>query len=56
MSRDTRRIYEMDRKSSDKTKKSRKRHRAVRKGFGDKDRVSEGLTYGSGMCEVLNDT
>ena len=44
MSRDTKRIKEMDRKSSDHTKKSRKRHRAVRKGFRDKEMVEEGLT------------
>ena len=56
MSRDAKRIKEMDRKSSDHTKKSRKRHSAVRKGFGDKERVKEGLTYGPGMCEILNDT
>ena len=53
--RDTKRIKEMDRKSSDHTKKSRKRKMAVRKGFGDKETVKEGLTYGPGMCEILND-
>ena len=52
MSRDTNRIKEMDRKSSDHTKKSRKRHRAARKGFGGKERVKEGLTYVPGMCEI----
>ena len=49
-------IKEMDRKPSDRTKMSRKRDRAVRKGFGDKERVREGPTYGSRICEVLNDT
>ena len=52
---DTKRIKEMDCKSTDHTKRSRKRHRAVRKGFGDKERVKEGLTYGPGMCEILHD-
>ena len=53
---DSKRIKEMDRKSSDITNMSRKRHRAVCKGVGDADRVTEGVTYGPGMCEVLNDT
>ena len=43
----------MNRKSSDRTKQSRKRLRALRKGFSDKDIEKEGLTYGPGMCEVL---
>ena len=50
------RIKEMDGKSCEHTKRSRKRHSAVRKEFGDKERVKEGLTYGPGMCEILHDT
>ena len=55
MSRDTKRIKEMDRKSTDHTKRSRKRHRAVRKGFADKERANKGHSYGPGMCEILHD-
>ena len=36
--RDSNRITEMERKSTDATKLSRKRLRAVRKGFEDKDK------------------
>ena len=45
---------EMERKSTNATKLSRKRLRAVRKGFGDKDREREGKTYGPGLCEVVS--
>ena len=49
MSRDSKRIKEMAPKSSDRTKMSGKRDRAVRKGFWDEERVREGPTYGPGM-------
>ena len=53
ISRDSSSISEMNLKSSDRTKQSRKRLRALRKGFSDKDIEKEGLAYGPGMCEVL---
>ena len=50
------RIKEMNRKSSDCAKHSRKKHRAIRKGFNDKEKEKEGVTYGPGMCELLADS
>ena len=47
-------IREMNRKSGDLAKQSRKRPRALRKGFSDKEKEKEGLTYG--ICEVLPET
>ena len=57
-SRDMNRIKEMNRKSSDCAKHSRKKHRAIRKGFNDKEKEKEkeGVTYGPGMCELLADS
>ena len=46
------RIKECFRKQSEKGKASRKRHRAIRKWFGDKDKENEGLVYGDGICEI----
>ena len=45
------RIKECDRKASVKGKASRKRSRAVRKGFADKTSEKEGPLYGAGICE-----
>ena len=51
---DSNRIMEMGRKSNDNAeKKSRKRPRAMRKGFSDKVKEKEGLTYLHGICEVF---
>ena len=47
--KDSHRITESIRKESGKSKTSRKRFRALRKGFGDKNKVKEGLMYASGM-------
>ena len=38
-------------KESDKGKSSRKRLRAVRKGFGDKEKEGEGVVYGPCICD-----
>ena len=50
--KDEGRIKECFRKQSEKGKASRKRHRAIRKGFGDKDKENEGLVYGAGICGI----
>ena len=49
--KDISRIKESCRKESDKGKSSRKRLRAVRKGFGDKEKEREGVVYGPGICD-----
>jgi len=49
--KDIHRIKECDRKASEKGKASRKRRRAIRKGFGDKTSEKEGPLYGAGICE-----
>ena len=46
-------IKESCRKESDKGKASRKRLRAVRKGFGDKEKEREGVVYGPGICDKI---
>ena len=50
--KDDSRIKECNRKASDKGKTSRKRLRAIRKGFADKVKEKEVLVYGSGICDT----
>ena len=50
--KDEERIKECNRKHGEKGKASRKRHRAIRKGFGDKEKEKEGVVYGAGMCDT----
>ena len=47
--KDSDRIKESIRKETVKSKTSRKRLRAIRKGYGDKTKAKEGLLYASGM-------
>ena len=49
--KDISRIKESCRKESYKGKSSRKRLRAVRKGFGDKEKEREVVVYGPGICD-----
>ena len=49
--KDISRIKESCQKESDKGKSSRKRLRAVRKGFGDKEKEREGVVYGPGISD-----
>ena len=43
------RITQMDRKSSDSVKQRRKKFRAHRKGFQDKCKENEGVSYKAGL-------
>ena len=45
---DIARVKEANRKSTDRTQKRRKKLRAIRKGFNDKNALEEGETYGYG--------
>ena len=50
--KDAKRIKELNRKSMDYAKKARKRKRAERKGYCDKDKEIEGDVYGAGLCAI----
>ena len=52
--KDNKRVKDMNRKSTDNVKHERKKRRAIRKGFGDKDIEKEGDVYGLGICAVGN--
>ena len=52
--KDNKRVKDMNRKSTDKVMYERKKRRAIRKGFGDKDIEKEGVVYGPGICAVAN--
>ena len=52
MKKDESRIKESSRKASEQGKTSRKRLRAKRKGFGDKEEEREGVVYGYGICDT----
>jgi len=47
--KDNDRISVMERKSKIENKNRRKRLRAVKKGFSDRDEENEGVVYGAGL-------
>ena len=49
MQRDKNRVEKMEQKSLDCNKQRRKKLRAIRKGFADKDEEQEGVVYGAGL-------
>ena len=50
--KDELRVKESNRKVCVKGKSARKRLRAIRKGFGDKEKEKEGEVYGAGICDT----